>query len=269
MQTDVSQYWEERLGRGASLENVGFRALGRNFNAWMYRVRRARFLERVHEAMRSAGIDAAQARVLDAGCGSGFYVECWKKLGVRSITGFDITKASVTALGARYPDVRFRQVDIGAPVLPDAPASYDAVSCMDVLFHIVDDDRYASALRNIATMLRPGGLFIFTENCVHGPVIRSAFQTSRPLSEIEALLHGCGFELLSRAPVFVLMNSPIDSNSRSLQTYWKTLQRAVMRAEAIGWAAGAALYCIERPLTRLLSEGPSTEMLIAKRSTSE
>jgi SAM-dependent methyltransferase len=265
MQTDVSQYWEERLAPGASLENVGFRALGRSFNRWMYRVRGAQFVHRVRNAMRRNGIEPPDARVLDVGCGSGFYIERWKELGVRSITGFDITDASVKALAKKFPDVRFRRVDIGLPDALDVPPEYDAVSCMDVLFHIVDDAKYACALRNISGMLRPGGLFVFTENCVHGPAIRSTFQTSRPLDEIERLLERAGLRLVSRAPVFVLMNTPIDSRNRALQTYWQTLQRAVMRAEAIGWAAGAALYCIERPLTRLLREGPSTEMLIAKR----
>lgn len=262
---DVQQYWEGRLSRGVSVETVGFRALGRRFNEWMYRVRGKDFTERVREAMRRENLDPARARVLDVGCGSGFYIERWKELGARSITGFDITQASVKTLSEKFPDLRFRQADIGSTVVPDVPDAYDAISCMDVLFHIVDDARYASALHNIATMLRPGGLFVFTENCLHGPTIRSTFQTSRSLPEIEALLRDAGLSVVSRTPVFVLMNSPVDSRSRALHAYWNTLQRAVQRAEAIGWAAGAALYCVERPLTRMLSEGPSTEMVIAKK----
>ena len=39
---------------------------------------------------------------------------------------------------------------------------------MDVLFHIVDDEGYARAIRNLAALLAPGGLLVLTENFLTG-----------------------------------------------------------------------------------------------------
>ena len=220
MQADVAQYWEERLAGGPSLERVGFRALGLRFNQWMYRVRRAGFLREVRAALREAGIDPAKARILDAGCGSGFYVERWQEVGAGAISGCDLTEAAVTALRQKFPRVRFRQADIGSAEAGFLPASYDAVSCMDVVFHIVDDRKYEQAFENFAGMMRSGGLLIFTENCLHGSAIRTPYQASRTLGEIRAVLDRTGFEILVRKPVFVLMNTPVDSRSKLLRADW-------------------------------------------------
>ena len=37
---------------------------------------------------------------------------------------------------------------------------------MDVLFHIVDDDRYMRALSNLASLLNVGGVLLLSENLV-------------------------------------------------------------------------------------------------------
>lgn len=265
MRTDLAEYWEQRLAGGPSLQQVGFRALGRRFNEWMYRVRRAGFLREMRAAMREAGMDPATARILDAGCGSGFYLERWQELGIRSISGCDLTEAAVTALRGRFPRLGFQQADIGLPDALFPQGRYDAISCMDVLFHIVDDRKYETAFENFSLMLRPGGLLVFTENCLHGPAIRTPYQASRTLAEIEAVLDRTDFTIVSRKPVFVLMNTPVDSTSALLRTYWNLLMRVVSCSEALGGIAGALLSILEIPLTRLLREGPSTELLICRR----
>ena len=63
------------------------------------------------------------------------------------------------------------------------------ISAMDVLFHIVDDDGYAQAIHNLARMLAPGGLLVFTENLLHGRTDRAEHQTSRSLEAVSSLLH--------------------------------------------------------------------------------
>ncbi len=115
---------------------------------------------------------------------------------------------------------------------------------MDMLFHITDDDAYGRAFANLARMLRPGGLLVFTENFVHGPRRAGAHQVSRPLAEIEALVRAAGLEPLWRRPAFVLMNGPVDSDSRLLRGAWGVLTRiprapAGRRARA-GRSAGPA-----------------------------
>lgn len=267
IETDVKSYWEQRLGQGPTLETVGYRALGKQFNAWMYRVRRAIFLRRVRAALRRYGIEPSRARALDVGSGSGFYIDRWKELRARSITGVDLTHASVRALSRKYPDVEFRQVDIGAPNPPLASSAYELVSCMDVLFHIVDDEKYAAAIGALAQAVAPGGLVILTENCIEAKTQRSAYQTSRSRAEIHRLLERCGLEVVERRPVFALMNAPIDSPHVLLHASWRVVCALAARAEAFGWVLGALLYGPELLLTHVLHEGPSTEMLICRRVT--
>lgn len=261
---NVTEYWEQRLAGGPTLQRVGYRALGAQFNRWMYRVRRANFLRHVGRAMRRCGIDPQNARVLDAGCGSGFYVERWRELGVRDVTGWDLTEAAVSALRKKYPETAFARVDISSPEA--ARGSFDCISCMDVLFHIVDDAGYTIAIENLSSMLPRGGLLVLTENCVHGRAHGNAFQDSRSFREIQSVLTRNGLEILSRTPAFVLMNAPVDSENAFLHAYWRALHRVVARSEAIGWVVGAALYLPERILTALLREGPSTEVLICRRT---
>src|SRR5712664_744565 len=137
------QYWEDRLKANWGLHGVGYLGLG-DYNQWVYRAKRSVFLNVVSSLRLPRGFSA-----LDIGCGTGFFVERWMELGAGSITGMDLTEVSVSQLRDRYPEHRFVQGDISekADSLPDG---YDVISAMDVLFHIVDRDRYGAALKNIS-----------------------------------------------------------------------------------------------------------------------
>jgi SAM-dependent methyltransferase len=265
MSDSSMEYWEQRLREGPKLENVGWIGLGRAFNEGMYRIRVATFLPRVKRALRTCGIDRRAARVLDIGSGSGFYIDLWKRLRVRELSGADITTAVVDSLRARYPDVPFRRIDISSRDVPLQRESLDAISCMDVLFHIMDDEGYRQAIENCASLLRRGGIFIFTENCLHRKRIGGPHQVSRSLEEIVALLHKAGFQVLARRPCFVLMNTPVDSENRILRALWRAIMALASRSERSARIVCAMLYAPERALVSLLREGPSTEMLICRK----
>jgi SAM-dependent methyltransferase len=245
-------YWERRLADSGSLGAVGWLGLGEPFNAWMYRVRRRLFLRRVRPLVNAP-------EVLDIGSGTGFYVERWRELGAKSIVGSDITDTAVERLRARFPEHEFRRLDIGGDV---NLGRFDAVSAMDMLFHITDDDAYERAFRNLAGLVKPGGLLVFTENFVHGPALTGPHQVSRPLERIESLVRESGFEPLWRRPVFVLMNGPVDSSSRLLRTWWRLLGRVLQRWPSAGGAVGALLAPVELALASSRREGPSTEMMV-------
>ena len=258
---DPKSYWEERLEGTYSLGGVGWLGLGEPFNRWMYRVRRRVFARTV----RNAASELRDARVLDVGVGTGFYVERWHELGVRDVSGIDLTDVAVAELSGRYPHDRFVQADItdGTGDLP--PGEFDAISIMDVLFHVVDDDRYARAIANLHSLLRPGGVLILTENLLHGDWHRGEHQVSRDAGWILGLLDKTGFEVLTRRPLFVLMNTPVDSRSRLLKGWWWLLMNVMARARWIGGAVGAAVYPAETALTAILREGPTTEIVAARK----
>lgn len=264
---NARDYWESRLSEQYSLTGVGYRRLGLHFNRWMYRVR-ARVFARV---AASLGVDWSEARVLDVGAGTGFYVDQWHRLGVPSVTGFDITAKAVEELSRRFPQDRFHQVDIGQPPDPAlvAEGPFDAASAMDVLFHIVDDDQYAQSFRAIAALLRPGGWFLWSDNFLRHETERVEHQVSRPLEESERLVREAGFEIAGRVPMFVLMNYPADTRSRLARLGWTAMVAPAALAEPLGWLLGALLYPLEAVLTRTLRQSPTTEIMICRKRPSD
>jgi SAM-dependent methyltransferase len=256
---DPERYWSDRLEQTFSLEGVGWLGLGESFNRWLYAVRRQVF----RRAIRGP-IDLKAARVLDIGSGTGFYVELWRELGVRDVTGSDLTTVAVERLRDRFPGIRFEKLDISAPhVELDGP--YDAISAMDVLFHIVDDNGYAQALQNLAALLGSGGRLIFSEFLLHDATRRGVHETDRSLEQIEDLLLGAGLEVELRRPAFVLMNTPVDSKSGLLRRTWTGVNLLVRRGQRWGNLVGGGLYPIELALTRVLREGPSTEIVVCRK----
>jgi SAM-dependent methyltransferase len=258
-------YWQSRLSQSYSLQGVGYQRLGKSFNQWMYKVR-ARVFSRL---ARRLGVDWRQATVLDVGSGTGFYVEQWHALGVPQVIGVDITTKAVEELGRRFPGDRFIELDIGA----DEPASrltahvshLSAVSAMDVLFHIVDDEAYRRAFVNIASALAPGGWFLWSDNFLHHDTERVMHQASRSLAESEDAVRAAGFEIVERVPMFVLMNYPTDSTSKLGRLAWTAMVAPSALAEPLGWLVGAALAPIDTWLTSVVKESPTTEIMVCRK----
>jgi SAM-dependent methyltransferase len=258
---DPRSYWEERLGGTYSLGGVGWFGLGEGFNRWMYRVRRHVF----RRTARKAAGELSAARVLDVGSGTGFYIERWHELGARDVSGVDITDVAVQQLSSRFPGDSFQRCDITEGT-GDLPAgAFDAISIMDVLFHIVDDDRYERAIANLHSLLRPGGTVILTENLLHGDWHRGEHQVSRDADWILGLLERTGFDVVARGPLFVLMNTPVDTRSRLLKGWWWLLMNVMARLRWLGGPLGAAIYPAELALTATLREGPTTEIVAARK----
>lgn len=254
-------YWEHRLTERYTLDGVGWIGLGTAFNGWMYRVRRHVFLR----TLRRFVPRPEALRVLDIGAGTGFYIARWHEIGAATVTGADLTDTAVSKLRERHPGDRFERFDVGSTDVPFEAGSFDAVSIVDVLYHVVDDERFGQAFRNAAALLVPGGLLVFTENFLHGGAQRAEHQVSRSLEQIEGALTDAGFEPLVRRPVFVLLNTPLDSENRLLQAWWGLATWIAARSNLLGGVLGALIYPFELALVGRLREGPSTELMVCRR----
>lgn len=210
-------------------------------------------------------VSRAPGRVLDVGSGTGFYVERWRELGAESIMASDLTAAATARLRGLFPGVEVVRLDVSAGAPPELIGRFDAISAMDILFHIVEDTAYRCAFSTLAAMLRRGGLLVISEDFLHGTRSVQPHRVSRPLHEVEAAAREAGLEPLLRRPIFFLMNTPHDARSRLLRRWWSRLSYELYRSERRGAVLGPILFPVELALGRLRAEGPSTELMVCRK----
>jgi 2-polyprenyl-3-methyl-5-hydroxy-6-metoxy-1,4-benzoquinol methylase len=262
---DAREYWEHRLTVHTGLAGVGYKRLGRSYNAWCYRLRSEVFRRLVLEwHLTGRGLD-----VLDVGSGTGHYVREWLLAGARSVTASDLTNVATERLRAAFPNVPVRQLDITEESVSQSFGQFDIVSAFDILFHIVDDAAYERAFRNCFALCRPGGYLVFSENFLHGPRETKDHMVSRSLDEIEHVLRRAGFVSLERKPMFVVMNHPTDVRNRLAGLAWIALVGFSVVCDRFGGIIGRLLFPFERRLVRSVIEGPSTEIMICRRPHSD
>lgn len=260
-EANAKDYWESLHRKSYGLQSVGYVGVGTPFNAWMYRLRRRVFRQAVPPFIPARD----NLEILDVGSGTGFYLDRWRELGFRSVHASDVSEVAVQRLRERYPTCEVVQLDIGDESAATLGRRFDVVSIMDVLFHITSDRRYERAFANLASLVKPNGLLVFSENFVHQRNPREAQQVNRSLAEIEFLLRKVGFEPLARRPMFVLMNYPVDSTSRVHRLCWRALVLAMVAWNGLGAVLGAVLYPLELALVARLKEGPSTELMLCRK----
>lgn len=114
------------------------------------------YLDRVLDAR---GLRYQDLEVLDLGCGGGLMSEAYARRGAR-VTGVDPSTASlkVARAHARKAGLSIRYKQGRGEALPFPDASFDLVSCCDVLEHVDDLD---AVIHQITRVLRPDGLFVF------------------------------------------------------------------------------------------------------------
>jgi len=191
------EFWEQRLAEQFDLRGTGETGLSLAYNRACYALR----AEVLTRALARSGVALAGRRVLDVGCGTGFWTGYYVARGAQ-YTGVDIAQVSVDRLAERYPQQRFVRADVSDGV-PGGP--YDLVNAFDVLYHITDDARWAAALRNLAAALAPGGRLLVTDVFSDGAAL-AEHNVMRPLARYLELLAGAGLAREQLVPTHVLLN---------------------------------------------------------------
>jgi 2-polyprenyl-3-methyl-5-hydroxy-6-metoxy-1,4-benzoquinol methylase len=257
----VKDYWEERLNKNFNLNGVGYEGLGNSYNEVLYKIRKRIF----QNLLKLLNLKDHQVEILDIGSGTGFYIDFFKENGFKKICGSDITEVAVNNLKRRYPGFNFYQLDIGEKVKIIPSSSFDIITCMDILFHVIDDKKYETALRNIFGLLKEGGNFIFSDCFLRDGEYKTQYVYMRNKDKIYSTLEKVGFDIIHTKPMFVLMNEPINTRNPLLKNIFKAIRKLTASSEKIGFIIANLLYPVELALISVLKHGPSTELMICKK----
>jgi SAM-dependent methyltransferase len=103
-------------------------------------------------AFADAGVELAGARVLDVGCGSGYFLHRLREYGVGECHGIDLMENRIAEGRERYPALHFH---VGsATELPFADGEFDLVTQFTCLSSIVDGDVRLAAAREMQRVSR-------------------------------------------------------------------------------------------------------------------
>jgi 2-polyprenyl-3-methyl-5-hydroxy-6-metoxy-1,4-benzoquinol methylase len=109
----------------------------------------------VLELMRGLPVD--QPRILDLGCGTGWFSEKLSHLG--QVTALDLNEEAMKQARQRWPQIDF----VGGNLFeyPFEPYSFDVVVSMQVIAHVGDQPGFVN---RAAGLLRAGGHFVLSTN---------------------------------------------------------------------------------------------------------
>ncbi len=150
-------FWDEMLTNSFDLKGVGNFRKNNEENLKMYEKKKKIISDIISKNNISV---TGNSKVLEIGCGVGYWTEYLKSFGVKEYTGNDIAEISVKNLKLKYPEYNFIRGDISDVSLPKQ--EYDHAFMIDVTQHITDDNKFNSALKNIWGSIKNGGYFFVT-----------------------------------------------------------------------------------------------------------
>ncbi|MFJ4687954.1 class I SAM-dependent methyltransferase [Streptomyces sp. NPDC088789] len=177
-------YWDSRHRDRDSLASGGHIGLDRAGNEIFYAVRLGALLPLVGDLSDAT----APLFALDAGCGKGHFARALARCGHR-VDAFDASEQAVAHARAEGGGPRY-----GVAALDQwrSPWPYDVVLCVDVLFHVLDDDEWAAGLRNLASLVRLTGRLIVTDEDTATRRPRGDYIVHRPAADYARELEPLG-----------------------------------------------------------------------------
>lgn len=269
---EPESYWGTLHSSGDDLRVVGYPTLPLAFNRELY----ANSARAVIRALRRAGVSPVDASVFDVGSGTGFWVDFWKAQGAAAIAGADLVPGAVERLKASFPQSEFVVADIAAgPPYPGR--TFDVVSAMDVLLHIVDEERFASAVRSLAAQVGPSGALVLLEPLVvherwsvRGQ--EGEHNVARSVADWERALRGTDLRIAHVEPAVFLLADPVDARSAATfalnRFWWRAFARTLRGHEQLASTVMPPLAALDRVLVKMARTGPSSKCVVLRRQSS-
>ncbi len=194
------EYWAEHFRKRPGLLGTGHRRFTLEYNIKMYEVA----TEQLQQALARSDVNLTNARVLDVGSGFGYYVNRYLAWGAQAVTGVDLTQQAVDHLKATFPGQEFHQADISEPGW-EVGKTYDLVSAISMIFHIVEPARFRSALTNLCRHVVPGGHLLVVDSFQRQWLPTAPHARLRDLADYRPVLEAEGLELVGLYPMHFLM----------------------------------------------------------------
>jgi len=250
---ECDHYWDSlHKEEPGGFSAVGYAALGEGFNREAYRRLRLPALRRILHRNR-----VVARSLLEAGVGTGAYGPVWHELDVKRWVGLDISPHAIADLRHRFPNGEFHLADIARPQIALEEKAFDLVTAIDVLYHIVDDAHFETALRWLSTRVAERGRLlvsdVFTE-APHGR--RFAHVRRRPMEAYLGILEPLGLRLVDREAVFAILGDPVpdrDGRGSLLFSAWRVLQKSIrMMPRRVRNTYGKTIVRSLAPIDRLI-----------------
>ena len=273
-----AEYWRNLHERHPDeLTAVGFDLLGEGYNKNTYQLR----FGAVDNLLKRQHVNLHNEDVFEAAVGIGAYGPFWARFGVHEWNGCDICPNAVDSVSAQWPRGRFFTADISNVCglkrnLGRPSRTYRLVTAVDVMYHIVDNGKWESALGNLADLVAPGGHLLVSD--VFCPRERqvAAHVRRRPMGAWNQVLNTHRLRLIDREPVYSILGdptpcSPFDVTGRVLQAVWWTISHIVQFTperwrNGVGAAISKRLMPVDRFLCRkIMRPGLSLEMALFRK----
>lgn len=151
---DAERFWRDRFAKyGGQLRGSGHEGLSEAENRSRYNT----LAGVISGILADSGIALSNCRVLDIGCGPGYFTGMLADMGVREYVGLDITDELFPILRDRFPQFHFIQADITSQAVS---GKFNLVLMIDVLEHIVTEEGMAHAMATIREALSEEGLLV-------------------------------------------------------------------------------------------------------------
>lgn len=182
---EAVDYWDTRHRRAGPLTSGGDLGTDHASNELFYAMR----LGRLVDILGDCSDPAAPLRILDAGCGKGYFTRALAGFGHR-VDGIDASEHAIeTCRAVAGPRETYHRSELH---LYQPAVLYDAVLSIDVLFHIMDDEQWEASVRNLATLVRWGGLLVLADHDDDEDRVWSSYQRTRSAQRYRALVEPLG-----------------------------------------------------------------------------
>jgi SAM-dependent methyltransferase len=263
------EYWSALHDAANDLGVAGYPTLPLVFNSHVY----ANSARGVLRGFAAAGVSVRDRAVLDVGSGTGFWVDLWRREGAANVAGSDLVPTAVERLRERFPGSDFAAADITEQA-PFPDATFDLVTVMSVLHHIVDEQRFDRALSNLASQVSSGGVLAVLDPLVmRGRWMpaggESAHNVVRTLARWEEASANAGLRIDAVIPTVAFLGDPVDAGSRSAfalhRFFWRGLTSSVRGRDRLASVVLPPLAALDRTALSRTRAGLSAKLIVLRR----